>query len=360
MPPRVKQAAPREKRQRTSRHSPSPSTTPCILLPLPTNDLRSFETRSITVEWAVTINVITPFKVHTLLSNIGWENILHCGGNAYPSLVRSVYASIKECSMDEANLFFKIRFSDQDFMFDVTRVSSILNVHPSNNGPKSVSDSLSAAEMVVITETLCGDVIPWEDGGYLLASFLLPPFKILHNLFTFNVYPRSRNRSDLTPYMANVLYHVATGVKLCLPSLIVGSIVRFWFSPGRPTIACPFGTLMTTIAKSCEIPLPANEKPEFHAPFGKVHLAQMRIPSPEIQRHQGSTSRNDPIQEEEHADEQPSQASLAPSFGDRLTNLERGHDCCETRLGRYEEKVVCLDEEDFPISLQYFEKLPKG
>ncbi|KAJ8630340.1 hypothetical protein MRB53_023663 [Persea americana] len=232
MPPRVKQAAPREKRQRTSCHSPSPSTTPCILLPLPTNDLRSFETRSITVEWAVTINVITPFKVHTLLSNIGWENILHCGGNAYPSLVRSVYASIKECSMDEANLFFKIGFSDQDFMFDVTRVSSILNVHPSNNGPKSVSDSLSAVEMVVITETLCGDVIPWED----------------------------------------------------------------------------------------------------------VHLAQMRIPSPEIQRHQGSTSRNDPIQEEEHADEQPSQASLAPSFGDHLTNLERDMTAVRQDLGDMKKK----------------------
>ena len=152
MPPRVKQAAPREKRQHTSRHSPSSSTTPRTLLPLPPNDLCSFETRSITMERAV--NVITPFKVHTFLSNIGWENILHWGGNAYPSLVRSVYASIKECSMDEANLFFKIGFSDQDVMFDVTRVSSILNVRASNNGPKSVSDSLFVAEMAVITETL--------------------------------------------------------------------------------------------------------------------------------------------------------------------------------------------------------------
>ncbi|XXG79699.1 hypothetical protein AAC387_Pa09g0717 [Persea americana] len=208
--------------------------------------------------------------------------------------------------MEEANLFSKIGFSYQDVMFDITRVSFILNVRLSNNRPKSVSNSLSITEMAVIIEILCDDVIPWEDGGYLSTSFLLHPFKILHNIFAFNVHPRRGNRSDLTPYIANVLYHVATSVKLCLPSLIVGSIVRFWFSPGRPTTACPFGTLITTITKSCEIPLPASEKPEFHAPFGKDHLAQMRLPSPENQRHQGPTSRNDPIQEGEHAEEHPS------------------------------------------------------
>eukprot|EP00268_Persea_americana_P032863 TRINITY_DN32491_c0_g1_i3.p1 TRINITY_DN32491_c0_g1~~TRINITY_DN32491_c0_g1_i3.p1 ORF type:complete len:289 (-),score=57.56 TRINITY_DN32491_c0_g1_i3:424-1290(-) len=272
-----------------------------------------------------------------------------------PFLVRFVYGSIKECSMDEANLFFKIGFSDQDVMFDVTRVSSILNVRLPNNGPKSVSDSLSIAKMTVITETLCGAVIPWEDGGYLSAFFLLPLFKILHNIFTFNVYPRRGNRSDLTPYMANVLYHVATGVKLCLPSLIVGSIVRFWFSPGRPTTACPFGTLITAIAKSCGIPLPAIEKPEFHALLGKGHLAQARLPSPENQRHQASTSLNDPIQEGEHAEEHPSQASHAPSFGDRLTNLEWDMTAMRKDLGDMKKKQSTWMKKIF----QYLSKISK-
>ncbi|KAJ8644448.1 hypothetical protein MRB53_006196 [Persea americana] len=179
-----------------------------------------------------------------------------------PFLVRFVYGSIKECSMDEANLFFKIGFSDQDVMFDVTRVSSILNVRLPNNGPKSVSDSLSIAKMTVITETLCGAVIPWED---------------------------------------------------------------------------------------------AIEKPEFHALLGKGHLAQARLPSPENQRHQASTSLNDPIQEGEHAEEHPSQASHAPSFGDRLTNLEWDMTAMRKDLGDMKKKQSTWMKKIF----QYLSKISK-
>lgn len=87
----------------------------------------------------------------------------------------------------------------------------------------------------------------------------------MHNIFTFNAYPRKGNHSDLTPCKANVLYHVATGVRIYLSSLIIGSIVHFLLSPGFPSNPCPFGTLMSTITMSYQIPISAIEKPKYHA-----------------------------------------------------------------------------------------------
>ena len=75
--------------------------------------------------------------------------------------------------------------------------------------------------------------------------------------------------------MVNVLHKVITGVPMCLPSLICGTIVRFHISNATKT-AAPFGFLMTQLARSYGVPHP-NEMPLFHTTFGKASLIQMDL-----------------------------------------------------------------------------------
>lgn len=180
------------------------------------------------------------------MSAIGWDNFLNWQGPTYPSLIKAMHASFSEVNTNEEVMSFKVKFSDQEILFSLAWISSIIGVPTNDWGRKSIKETLSKAERRMITKTNCSHVVPWVEGYFLQASSFLPPFRMLHGIFIFNLYPRRGNRSNLTPHMANVLYLVATRVPACLPSLICGTIVNSWHGPGRN--ACSFGSLLTNIA----------------------------------------------------------------------------------------------------------------
>ena len=260
----------------TPRSSPSPPPQPGSAVLKPNAQmLAALKTRSIMVERRTLRNVVNPHESAAILAQVGWENILDWGDKAYPSLVFGMFASITAAVSSVDSCSFTIAFQNKVVTVDPDRISSIMNVPVNPNGLSMVSDTLTEAEKDQATIVLCGHSVKWNPKNFLPLGSLIPKYRLLHHLFTFNVYPRKGNRTELTAYMVNVLSKVVTGVQMCLPSLICRTIVRFHLSTAsKPAI--PFGFLLSQIARSLGILRP-NEPPIFHAPFGPTNLTQMNL-----------------------------------------------------------------------------------
>lgn len=128
-----------------------------------------------------------------------------------------------------------------------------------------------------IISKLCGAVAEREGKIQIHSSSLLPKYKILHLIFTYNVYPRLKNKSQLSDHMINILYAVAMGRKICLPSLICEHIKRFWKSSVQSSV--PFCYLITRLGTHFGmIPYP-GEVPLNVRPLTKIGIERSIGPS---------------------------------------------------------------------------------
>lgn len=78
-----------------------------------------------------------------------------------------MHASISKVNLQE-EYSFTVRFSNQEIVIDIDRISSLLHI-PRSNGPKFVSDFLSLDERNAATEFLCGKAVPWREGNFIPA-----------------------------------------------------------------------------------------------------------------------------------------------------------------------------------------------
>lgn len=107
----------------------------------------------------------------------GVHSLLHWGGDAFPSIVKAMYASTVRSKLEEDDLSFIVRFSDEEILFSLTHISSTIRVPTKDPGPKSVKDTLTKDKGRTVTETICGRVVPWKERYFLQATTLLPPFE---------------------------------------------------------------------------------------------------------------------------------------------------------------------------------------
>ncbi|XXG89486.1 hypothetical protein AAC387_Pa12g1467 [Persea americana] len=264
----------------SSSSSPSSSSLPPTSMPMSLKPnaqmLTDMKKRLIMVERRTLRSVIEGHETAIILAQINWSNILDWGDKAYPSLVYSMYASITDAVSTIDSCSFNVAFRNQVVTIDPDRISSVMNIPVCENGLTMVADTLTEAEKAEATLRLCGFNAEWNrKKNFLPLGSLIPKYRLLHNLFTFNVYPRKGNRTELTAYMVNILHKVITGVPICLPSLICRTIVRFHLSNATKT-AAPFGFLMTQLARSYGVPRP-TDTPLSHAPFGRANLIQMNL-----------------------------------------------------------------------------------
>lgn len=108
--------------------------------------------------------------------------------------------------------------------FDPVKIGSIIKVPATNQLLPPWSEDVG----VRTTNFLCGTNTPWKQGNSLPIAQLFPQFCLLHNIFIGNVYPRSKNRSELTTDMVHIQYLVRTETSICLLSLICHRINQFY------------------------------------------------------------------------------------------------------------------------------------
>ncbi|KAJ8627972.1 hypothetical protein MRB53_021279 [Persea americana] len=287
----MKKATPRpSKRGRTSIASssrppvPSPDETPSSSPPHPSNALKpntkileSVQDRPIVVERRVLVDQIKNFDLREVVGREAWEGILSWGNDAFPSIVRNMYASISNIEVTVNSCSFTISFVDRDEVITLERIGSIIGVPISPNGFTVIPYSLTEEERGKATHDLCGFHSILDPRKHHLTLFsLFPIYQIIHNIFTYNVYSRSGKRTELTAYMVSILSKVVTRTSICLPSLICHIIIRFHSSMVQKN-AIPFGYLMTALAFSFGVPKPHGERPLFKGPFSQINLNQMNL-----------------------------------------------------------------------------------
>lgn len=145
------------------------------------------------------------------------------------SLVHQIFASIIKTTHNPWS--FTIGFTD-DYQTTITpkRIASIMNINSSSR-ISYIFYTLTEDERERAIVALCGFPARWNNRkNHLPLSSLLPIYHILHNIFTYNVYPRKGNRIELTSYMVNLLYHVHCTRPVCFASLIYQIIIKFHYS----------------------------------------------------------------------------------------------------------------------------------
>lgn len=241
--------------------------------------LNNLQNKSIVVERRAVVNQILQngYNLNEVVSRVGWEGILTWGMNAYPSIVKLMYASISKTWVDDNSCSFTISFLDRDEVVTPEKIGSIMGIPCSQNAITFVTDSPSESEKTQATRDICGFDCQWDNKKHhLTLNSLIPLYRIIHQLFTYNVYPRGGNRTELTPYMVNLLSKVVTRTPICLPSIICHTIIKFHNNPTQKN-AIPFGFLMTQLALSFGLQVPHGENPISKAPFSITNLKQMNL-----------------------------------------------------------------------------------
>ncbi|XXG76965.1 hypothetical protein AAC387_Pa08g1216 [Persea americana] len=176
--------------------SPPPPSMPMSLKPN-AQMLNVMKKRLIMVERRTLHEVIESHETAIILAQINWNNILDWGDKAYPSLVYSMYASITDVVSTIDSCSFNVAFRNQVVTIDPNRISSIMNISVSENGLTMVADTLTEAEKAEATLRICGYDAEWNrKKNFLPLATLIPKYRLLHYLFTFNVYPRKGNRTE--------------------------------------------------------------------------------------------------------------------------------------------------------------------
>lgn len=222
----------------------------------------------ITFERHSDIECLEQFDVPQTLGRINWLNILKWGGHTYLSLAKGMYGA--NCSVNRDRPSFTISFTDgSQVQITPSHISSLNGVPLCPGGLKSIDDSVPDSERLWVTEKLCGVFVEWIGGNALRASEFLPKFRLLHQVFLFNVYPRKGNRGDLTPLMINTLIAVDAKQNIYLTSIICRTIIDHWSCKGHS--AAPFGYLMSELAKKLGVPIP-DEETVHHNPLNRTSL----------------------------------------------------------------------------------------
>ena len=116
-----------------------------------------------------------------------------------------MYAFITDAVSTVDSCSFNVAFRNQVVTIDPDRISSIMNIPVNENGLSMVTDTLTEAEKSETTLRLCGYNAEWNrKKNFLPLAALIPKYRVLYNLFTFNVYPHKGNMTELTSYMVNV------------------------------------------------------------------------------------------------------------------------------------------------------------
>ena len=158
-------------------------------------------------------------------------------GNTYASFVHGLYGSICASTANS----FTVRFSNGEEVVTTEKISSVMGI-PRSNGSKFISEVLPFDERDSVTQVLCGKYVKWFAKNYLPAYSLIPPLRIIHIIFTHCIYLRKGNRIEVTPYMANVLYEIVTGVPMCLLSVVMHH--NIWVTTCSQPCAAPLGWLL--------------------------------------------------------------------------------------------------------------------
>ena len=188
---------------------------------------------------------IKNYDLLEVVGRVGWERILYWGYDAFPSIVRNMYASISSTEITKNSCSFTLSFVDRDEIITSKRIGSIIGVPVTPNGVTSIPDSLIEEERRKATHDLCSFHSTWDPRKHHLTLFsLFPIYRVIHNIFTYNVYPRSGNRTELTAYMVSILSKVVTRTSICLQSLICHTIIKFHSSMVQKN-AIHFGYFMT-------------------------------------------------------------------------------------------------------------------
>lgn len=186
-----------------------------------------------------------------------------------------MYASITHIKNTPNECSFTLSLANGELEITSERIGSILNVPHDPHAIQFVSDSISK-EKVEVNNLICGFQAAWDHAkNFLRHKNLQVYLHVVHNIFTFNVYPRKGNQTELTAYMENILVNAVSGHCMCLPSIICRTIIHFSLAQTKKGSA-PFGCLMTALALSLNIPIP-NEKPEILLAFDVAHLHQMNL-----------------------------------------------------------------------------------
>ena len=164
---------------------------------------------------------LVDYHVPAILEAIRWDSILTWSGNTNASSVHGLYESICASSTNS----FTIRFLHGEEVVTVDKISSIMGI-PSSDGPRFIYEILPLDERESVTSALCGKPENWSAKNCLQASSIIPSLRIIHSIFTHSIYPRKGNRTEVPPYMANILFNVISGVPMCLPSVIMHHIIR--------------------------------------------------------------------------------------------------------------------------------------
>lgn len=152
---------------------------------------------------------IRNFKLVEMLTVISWQNILFWGGKAYPSVVAKMFSSIVNVNM--VSNTFDLRIVNQVKSLNTNRISALMRVPPKPNGHTSVL-FVTEDDRHQNTIFLCGIEARWKNSNALPIAHLFSQFRILHNIFTSNVYPHKGNKTKLTAFMASILYRVGSKI----------------------------------------------------------------------------------------------------------------------------------------------------
>ena len=204
-----------------------------------------FKDKEVVCEKSAKLVDLSDYNVRSILEEINWGPVLHMGGPVQYDVVRKFYASCVHVTASPPS--FDVEYGSKHVTFSLKDIADLIGV-PIVQEDSFDFSSLGPKPSHVIADFLCGDGSPVWVGGALRASSMSWDFRLLHNIFFRNVYPRMSNKADVSETMFRVLYRVGQGHPLCLPSRIMHTIHQVILRDDGNSTSLPFGHLIYRMA----------------------------------------------------------------------------------------------------------------
>lgn len=178
----------------------------------------------------------------------GWGPIFEGNFPANEHDVRLFYSRIINASVKP--LGFDISCGEVLIPIRVENIANILGVSLGTvHIPVDIRDLNTLQHRSELSRRLCGHLVEWKRDSSFRNREMIPIYRLLHYIFTHNLYPRRGNSMEVFVYHGEIMYQIGRGENVCLPSIILYHIVKA-VRTRRCNLSLPFGRLICKLARN--------------------------------------------------------------------------------------------------------------
>ncbi|GAU31933.1 hypothetical protein TSUD_288670 [Trifolium subterraneum] len=237
-----------------------------------------------------------------------WKSFFHIKETIYPLLVQAFYFNA-QVFPDKDMITSNIK--DVELVVDPYVIGSLIGIKSEglevygNDWYDQVKISKEELKKKMFTEEGAKKNAP-------SSSMLKTEYKLLHNMCQHSFFPRTGSKDKVTDLDLLMMYHMAKGVKLNLPYIILHHMIHVATS-GYKKIALPYAMLLTRVFRLyyADMDNTISENHYYTFSLKNVHHMKKDIETPAVDV---GTKRNRDVLEK------TSLNVLADAFGDHLEN----------------------------------------